>query len=350
MPSQTESYNHLTTIGIVGEGKMGSGILYYLTAYPYVLRWLCSNDADLGQLSRQFSKKVGRMHDHGLIDDQRYEQLKQTVITCDPGDLADAGLVIEAVNENADLKREIFRELDLHLGPGAILATNTSSIRPSLLIPSEKRAPYIAGLHFFYPVALKNIAEITVTSHTSARVLSTLEQFLTTIGRRYLVMEENNSFVLNRIFLEVQNEAAKLVQQGCCDMAAVDTLVKEQLFEFGIFDFCDSVGIDTMLAAVTSYTSGSPDWDDYRVFSGMLRDLIDQGKTGRKSGEGFYRYPREQEQVELPANQEEIVHHLYNTWLMAVRRFAMQAHLPIGDINHAVKEYFGVQTGPFDRK
>lgn len=350
MPSQTESYDHLTTIGIVGEGKMGSGILYYLTAYPYVLRWLCSKDADSDQLSRQFGKKTSRMHDHGLIDDQRYEQLKQTVITHDPGDLADAGLVIEAVNENADLKREIFRELDLHLGPGAILATNTSSIRPSLLIPSEKRASQTIGLHFFYPVALKNIAEITITAQTSGRVLSTVERFLTSIGRRYLVMDESNSFVMNRIFLEVQNEAAKLIQQGCCDMAAVDTLVKEQLFEFGIFDFCDSVGIDTMLAAVTSYTSGSPDWDDYRVFSGMLRDLIDQGKTGMKSGEGFYRYPREQEQVELPANQEEIVHHLYNTWLMAVRRFAMQAHLPIGDINHAVKEYFGVQTGPFDRK
>lgn len=337
----------ITKVGIIGEGKMGSGIFNYLLNFNHELVWICSPVADTEKIIRQFGKKIKRSLDAGIIDQSQFDKMIQTQISKNPGDLHDCDLVIEAIPEIAAVKKEMFLHLDRIVKSGAIFTSNSSSINPSEIAPPSDCGHQFAGLHFFYPVQLKNIAEITTTTGTTGSTVIALEFFLQTIQRRFITLDEKNSFVLNKIFLDIQNEAYLIVQAGHCSIPQMDHLVKQSLFSFGIFDFCDSVGIDTLLVSVTNYTRGYPHRDYYSSFIARLNKLVLEGKFGVKSQEGFYKYPMEEVLInDFPAS-DSIAEHLRQTWLSASKRFAAQAHLPIDDMNQAIKEYFGTETGPF---
>jgi len=350
---------HLVTsilnIGIIGEGKMGSGIFYYLLDFPYVLRWVASPDADIPKLQKSLDKKLKRSLRSGLINQKQHDGiLGQTIISNDLRDLKDCDLVIEATNEDIELKRSIFSDLDSILPPTAILASNSSSINPSRLFVNEQRAPFTIGLHFFYPVALKETVELVVTDQTDEHVKNRAIGFLEKIEKKILLLNESNSFILNRLFLDVQNEGYHIVSQGKASVSQVDTIVLEDLFPFGLFDFMDAVGIDTMLESVKNYTEGYPHRDYYQPLIDRLSALVSEGKLGEKSGEGFYRYENGIRQTpatmeRLPEKLEhEILDHLTYTYLNASKRFTMQSGCTIDEMNDAVKEYFGLDRGPFE--
>ncbi|MEI7499432.1 MAG: 3-hydroxyacyl-CoA dehydrogenase family protein [Bacteroidota bacterium] len=341
--------SQIKKVGIIGEGKMGSGIFNWLVDFDFALSWVCSCEADTSKIIRQFGKKIQRSLDAGIIDRKRYEILQQTSISCDMNTLQDCDLVIEAIPENLELKRSLFLQLDNIVNAEAIFTSNSSSINPSEIAPPGKRSGLFAGLHFFYPVLLKNIVELTLSADTSIQTNIALESFLTNIRKRFITLEEKNSFILNKIFLDFQNEAYKIVKSGHCTYAQLDQLVKNHIFSFGVFDFCDSVGIDTMFASVQNYTRDYPHKDYYSQFLSALNDLISQGRLGAKSDDGFYKYPLAEFSDEQPAGSSDIVEHLRQTWLSASKRFTAQSHIPIYDINWAIKEYFGIEKGPFDK-
>jgi 3-hydroxybutyryl-CoA dehydrogenase len=335
-------------VGIVGEGKMGAGIFNYLLDYPFEQVWICSREADLEKILRQFRKKVNRSLDAGIMNPERYNQLKSTIISSDPGDLNDCDLVIEAIPESVVLKRDFFAGIDPHVKPEALFTSNSSSINPSEITPESDRSGRFAGLHFFYPVPFKNIAEITLSPLTTLQTTSAIENFLNIINRRFITLDEKNSFFLNRIFLVVQNEVFLMVKGGRCSVAQADQMVKDHLFPFGVFDFCDSVGIDTMLASIRNYTRDYPHRDYFAVMINMLQYLESQGRLGMKTRAGFYSYPLPEEIIAEPANASEMIHYLRQTWLSSCKRVTAMAHLPLDDANEAIKEYFGLQAGPFE--
>jgi len=215
------------------------------------------------------------------------------------------------------------------------------------MAPAGRHAGQFAGLHFFYPVALKNIVEFTVTTDTTASTITAIETFLDSIRRFYIRLNEKNSFMLNRIFLDFQNEAFLIVQSGWCSYSQMDQLVRERIFPFGVFDFCDSVGLDTMLSSIRNYTKAYPHRSHFSGFLEVLSDLVSRGKLGRKSQEGFYTYPPGVMTMEAPDNPDEIVEYLRRTWILSARRFTSLAHLPIEDANRAIREYFDIPKGPF---
>ncbi|MDP1621173.1 MAG: 3-hydroxyacyl-CoA dehydrogenase family protein, partial [Bacteroidales bacterium] len=139
-----------------------------------------------------------------------------------------------------------------------------------------------------------------------------------------------------------------IVQAGNCSYLEMDHLVRNNIFEFGVFDFCDSVGLDTMLTSIRNYTRGYPHKDYYSGFITTLSELVSSGRLGIKSQEGFFKYPIDVTPVEEPLNTSEIVEHLLQTWLSASKRFTALVHLPIDDANHAIREYFNIEKGPFE--
>ncbi len=338
----------ISKIGIIGEGKMGSGIFNYLLDYPFELTWVCSPQADTDKLTRQFAKRINRSLDAGIIDQQRFDSLKQTTLTRSLDDLKRCNLIIEAVPEIPQLKRELFAGLDKIVDPAAIFTSNSSSINPSRLAIAGNSRRQLAGLHFFYPVALKNIVEFTVTEEITEETRMVVETFLKTIQRRFITLDEKNSFMLNKIFLDLQNEAFLLVHAGHCSYVQMDQLVKTHLFPFGIFDFCDSVGLDTMLWSVMNYTAQYPHESYYSQFINALSELVSQGRLGMKTQRGFHDYPMESEVVPPPVNALEIVNHLRQAYLSSAKRFTALAHIPMDDANHAIKEYFNLDKGPFE--
>jgi 3-hydroxyacyl-CoA dehydrogenase len=127
----------------------------------------------------------------------------------------------------------------------------------------------------------------------------------------------------------------------------MDHLVSTRLFPFGVFDFCDSVGLDTMLASIRNYTRDYPHKDYFTGLTEAMESLIAKGRLGVKTHAGFYDYPMEDPPQEEPENAAKIEEHLHQTWFSSCKRFAALAHLPMDDMNHAIREYFSIPTGPF---
>ena len=334
--------------GILGGGKMGLGIFHYLLDFPLELALVCSPGADTDKITRQLEKKIKRSLDAGIITAGQSEKLRQIPITRELATLADCDLVIEAVPESLELKSSLFAQLDRIVRPDAIFVSNSSSINPSEMEPGGGRSSRFAGLHFFYPVALKNIVEFTVTGKTDEHTIETVESFLGMIDRRFITLDEMNSFLLNRIFLDFQNEAFLMVNSGCCSYLQMDRIVRNHFFPFGVFDFCDSVGLDTMLASIRNYTRSYPHRSHYEAFAEKLAALVSAGKSGAKSQAGFHTYPAGVEAVEEPLNTRDITDHLRQTWLSSCKRFTAPAHIPVDDANHAIREYFDLAKGPFE--
>jgi len=341
-------------IGIVGEGKMGTSLFNFLLEFHFLLRWICSPEADLEKLRKTLIKKVRRSLKAGLIDQQEHDEiLNSTIISSDPEQLRDCDLVIETINEELELKRKLFSGIDKIVPPSCILASNSSSINPSRLFVSEARDPFIIGLHYFYPIPLKDIVELIYTEKTSEEVRSRVQYFIRKTGKHFISLNESNSFILNRLFLDIQNDAFRIVEQKKATFSQIDNLVSSSLFPFGVFDFMDNVGIDTMLAAVKNYTSDYPHKDYYQPLIDKLYRLEKACKLGVKSGEGFYKYPGgtkahvKAEKALSETEEKEILDYLSNTYINASKRFTMQSGCTLDEMNHAIKEYFGIEKGPF---
>lgn len=339
-------------VGIIGEGKMGTNILHYLIESGFSLCWIVSEEADVPRISKAFEKKSRRAAENGLVNEANFGLLKQTLITADYSSLKSCDLVIEAVTEDETLKKKVLSIADTCMGADAILVSNSSSIKPSVLCPSPARSPLFAGLHFFYPVNLVNIVELIKGPGTSEDTVTRLVSFLDVIRRKYVMLDEAEGFILNRVFLEVQNEAWRIVDASHATTAEIDRAVRLSLFPAGIFEFFDHVGLDTMLQSIRNYTSDYPHAGYYDSLVKKLESLVSSGKLGRKSGSGFYDYsdsrPVEAEGEFTAVKLDEITRHLGFTYRNAARRFITHSGLTIDELNEALKEYFGTETGPFD--
>jgi 3-hydroxybutyryl-CoA dehydrogenase len=339
----------IKTVGIIGEGKMGSAIFNYLLDFEFPLRWMVSGDADLEKLLRATQKKEKRIISTGIMNEKSVEKrFSQVQISTDLQAAKDCDLIIEAVPEDVELKRKVFEKLTSLAPAPAIFASNSSSIIPSRLIVHESCLPFTVGMHFFYPVMMKETVELILHDSVLPEAKQAAEEFLTTIRRRPLVQNEANSFLLNRLWLDIQNEAFLLVQTGNISIPETDALVRERLFSFGVFDFFDSVGLDVMLYSICNYTSDYPHRDYFQPLISALETMVSEGKLGQKSGTGFYSYPPGVILPSITGRFSDIESHLRNTWLSASKRYTMRSRLPVGEMNDAIKDYFGVEKGPFE--
>ena len=336
----------LNNIGIIGEGKMGTNLLYYLLDMDFSLTWICSADADLEKLRKNFRKRLSRSLEAGIIDENRFQSILEHVkITNTVQDVATCDLIIEAISEDQEAKQQLFRVLDRIAPPKCIFTSNSSSIHPSVLVPSVNRKEKFAGLHFFYPIALKDIVEVIPTPGTSDETLKQITSFLERIRRRFLLLQEKDSFILNRIFLEFQNEAFLLVKEKKASQQQIDRIVQEKFFPTGVFEFFDSVGLDVMLGSVRNYAKDDPKGERYHPLIISLQELVSAGRLGTKTKCGFY-----EEGISYdpgyPENDAGIIAKLQATYENAFRRFCQSSGIPPAELKNAMDEYFGVET-PF---
>ncbi len=272
-------------VGIVGEGKMGSNLFQYISGFDHEMFWLVSPDADVEKITRGWSKKVLRNLNANIITETDAGRMQRALISKDPEVMADCDLIIEAIPEDLELKKRLFTQMDSITADSCVFASNSSSILPSLLISSEKRADRTIGLHFFYPVALKNIVELVTCERTTPRVISWVTDFIRSIHRNMLHQTEQDPFLLNRIFLELQTEACQIAGEMQVSPSFIDMIVHERMFPLGPFECIDSVGLSVMLPAVRNYIQAYPDKSRYepliRYLSGSwpteVRNRQDQG-------------------------------------------------------------------------
>jgi 3-hydroxybutyryl-CoA dehydrogenase len=204
-------------------------------------------------------------------------------------DLAAAELMVEAVVEDAAVKEEVFRRADELLPAEAVLASNTSSIPISSLAAATNRADRVIGMHFFNPVPVLKLVEVVRGRETSDETAEAIIQLARELGKTPAVANDSPGFVSNRILMPYINEAVWALHDGVAEPEAIDTIAKLGFAHpMGPLALADLIGLDTCVAIMEVLRDGLGD-DRYEPCP-LLRNLVDAGKLGRKSGGGFYIY------------------------------------------------------------
>jgi 3-hydroxybutyryl-CoA dehydrogenase len=277
-------------LGVIGAGTMGNGIAQIAAQIgcEVVMRDIEMRFVEGGMKKVEgfLAKSVEKGKLEAKEKDAILGRIKGTV---DMADLKDVDLVVEAVLEDLDLKKSVFKELDEICRPEVILATNTSSMSITEIAASTKRPDKVCGMHFFNPVPLMRLVEVIrgyATSDETIRVTTDLAQRMgkTTIE----VKKDSPGFVVNRIMTPHFIEAIKIVEEGIASIEDVDTAVKNGLnYPMGPFELMDLTGID-IAYHVTEYLYKELNKENKWVSPNLLKTMIRSGNLGRKTGKGWY--------------------------------------------------------------
>jgi len=277
-------------LGVVGAGTMGNGIAQIAAQIgcEVVMRDIEMKFVEGGmkKVEAFLAKSVEKGKLEAKEKDAILGRIKGTV---DMTDLKDVDLVVEAVLEDLDLKKSVFKELDEICRPGVILATNTSSMSITEIAASTKRPDKVCGMHFFNPVPLMRLVEVIrgyATSDETIRVTTDLAQRMgkTTVE----VKKDSPGFIVNRIMTPHFIEAIKIVEEGIASIEDVDTAVKNGLnYPMGPFELMDLTGID-IAYHVTEYLYKELNKENKWVSPNLLKTMIRSGNLGRKTGKGWY--------------------------------------------------------------
>ena len=275
---------HLEHVLVVGAGQMGSGIAQVVAASG---RCVSLHDEAPGAVDRALGtmrKSLGKLADKGGADP---DDVVARVVAVD--DLVPADLLIEAVVEDADVKMEIFRRADSVLPAHAILASNTSSIPIATLAAVTARPDKVIGMHFFNPVPVLKLVEVIRASQTSDETAAAIVALSEELGKTPAQANDFPGFVSNRILMPFLNEAAYALMEGVAEAEAIDTIAKLGFAHpIGPLALADLIGLDTCVSIMEVLHEGLGD-PKYAPCP-LLRQHVDAGRLGRKSGRGFYEY------------------------------------------------------------
>ncbi len=278
------------TVGIIGAGTMGNGIAQACAAAGIDVLMQDINEAALERGLKTVSGSLDRLVKKGSIDDARKAEIMARIrATPRPDDLAAADLVIEAATENEDLKVRILKSVEAIVKPGAIIATNTSSISITRLAAATHHPERFVGMHFFNPVPVMALVEIIRGLRTSDETVAAVSELARRLGKTPIGVRNSAGFVVNRILCPMINEAIFALQDGLASAEEIDAGMKLGCnHPIGPLALCDLIGLDVELA-VMEVLYGSFNDSKYRP-APLLREMVDAGMLGRKAGRGFYRY------------------------------------------------------------
>lgn len=277
-------------VGVIGAGQMGAGIAH-VAALAGKAVVLADVDAALAEKGLAVVRKnLGRQVEKGKVAAEAAEAaLERIAVASDLAALADADLVVEAIVEKEEVKRGLFTRLDALLVPGAILASNTSSISITRLAAATKRPESVIGMHFMNPVPVMQLVEVIRGIATSDATTEAVVAAAKEMGKVPVECRDFPGFVSNRVLMPMINEAIFAVFEGVATPEAVDTIMKLGMnHPMGPLTLADFIGLDTCLAILNVLHRGLGD-DKYRPCP-LLVQMVDAGWVGRKAGRGFYRY------------------------------------------------------------
>ena len=284
------SADSIKTVAVVGAGTMGNGIAHVFAraGYRVILRDVDKRFLDRGL--ETISKNLDREIKKGKITDaDKSAALARIQPVTDNVALVGADFVVEAVPEQRDLKIRILKEVDGVLGPGVILASNTSSISITELAAQTSRADRFIGMHFMNPVPVMVLVEVIRGLATSDATFGTTMSLCEKLGKNPVAVNDSPGFVSNRVLLPMINEAAYAVMEGVATPEAVDAVMKLGMnHPMGPLELADLVGLDVCVDILDVLQKGLGD-PKYRACP-LLRRYVAAGWLGRKSGRGFYRY------------------------------------------------------------
>ncbi len=277
-------------IGVIGTGTMGSGIVLAFAQAGFNVVMKGISDAELQSGQKIISKNLSKLVEKEKITATESEQIKSRVTGTINYDLfSDADIVVEAILERMDLKREIFGTLDKICKPETILASNTSSLSITEIGASTKRAERVIGMHFFNPAPVMKLVEVINGQLTSPQVHDFVIDLAKQMGKTPVTVNEAPGFVVNRILIPLVNEGVAILADGVATKEEIDEAMKLGAnHPMGPLALGDLIGLDVCLAIMEVLYNEFGD-SKYRAHP-LLRKMVRANLLGRKTGKGFYDY------------------------------------------------------------
>ena len=276
-------------VGVVGAGTMGHGIAQVsaMAGYEVVL-----TDADPDGLAhgiKHIATNLNKGIDRGKVTQQQRDNALERLHAGQLGDVAACDLIIEAVPESHELKVKIFSEIAQTASPNAIFATNTSSLSVGAIAAKLPNPQRVIGTHFFNPVHIMALLEVIVPETTSADVLGAIQVYGDAIGKDVIVVKDAPGFATSRLGVCLGMEAIRMVEQGVASPEDIDkAMVLGYRHPIGPLRLSDLVGLDVRMH-IGDYLSRALNNPAFEP-PALMRQMVEDGKLGKKSGQGFYHW------------------------------------------------------------
>ena len=280
----------LQNIGVIGAGTMGNGIAQTcaLCGFDVVMQDIAQGPLDNGMKTIQ--KSLDRLVAKEKISTADYETaLARLKTTTDINAMADRDLVIEAASENIEIKLGVFNQLNEICPDSTILATNTSSLSLTRIAAASGRADRVIGMHFFNPVPLMALVEVIRALQTSDQTYNAIEALANSLGKTAVSVKDSPGFVVNRMLVPMINEAVFILYEGLAQAEDIDAAMKlGAAHPMGPLALADMIGLDVCLGVMNVLHEEFGD-SKFRPCP-LLKQMVDAGYLGRKTGRGFYQY------------------------------------------------------------
>jgi 3-hydroxybutyryl-CoA dehydrogenase len=280
----------INTVGVVGAGTMGNGIAQVCAASGLNVVMVDISPEAIARGIGTISASLDRLLKKEKISATDKDAILSRITgSTDYASLAGVDLVIEAATENEALKLRILAQIDGIVPPATIIATNTSSLSVTRLAAATRRPERFIGTHFFNPVPMMALLELIRGLQTNDETLAAIQAFAARIGKTTIVARNSPGFAVNRVLCPMINEAIFALQEGLASAAEIDEGMKLGCnHPIGPLALADLIGLDTMLSVMEMFYAGFND-PKYRP-APLLKEMVDAGFIGRKSGRGFYDY------------------------------------------------------------
>lgn len=280
----------IQVIGVLGAGQMGGGIAQVAAAAGYTVKLADATEERAKAGRAKIEAGLRKLVEKGKANADDVTAAMGRLSAVDGvGALHDADLVVEAVTEHLETKLALFAGLDAAVKPGAILASNTSSISITRLAAATKRPESVVGLHFFNPVPVMKLVEVIRALQTSDATYDAAKAVIATLNKTAVTAKDSPGFIVNRILIPLLNEAVFALESNLGTAADIDNAAKLGLnHPMGPLELADFIGLDTVLA-IADVLQREFGEDKYRP-PALLRTYVAAGWLGRKAGRGFYTY------------------------------------------------------------
>jgi 3-hydroxybutyryl-CoA dehydrogenase len=336
-------------VGVLGAGTMGAGIAqaaalggFQTQLYDVVPAAAEAGAARLGEALVAGAERGRWSEDEASAAAARVEPVAALA------ELAGCEMLIEAAPEDAELKRRLFADAAAACGPGTVLASNTSSLRVAAIAAGVPGPERVVGMHFFNPPPLMKLVEVVATEVSSEAALAAATAVVERMGKTPIQARDSPGFVANRLARPFFLESLRMLADGLADAATIDRTIRlGGGFRMGPFELIDLIGLDVNLEIAWSFYRQGGEPERWRP-SPVQQRLVDEGKLGRKSGEGYYRYPREGDADEGGPGPAAILDRLYAQIVNEAAFAREEGVASVADMETAMRLGFNWPRGPLE--